>query len=145
MKNASDSRDPLIFKLADLTMLYKKRQEQLGVESPDVHPTQLKDQLLFHIPKLQAHRQGRDVLLAFENDVGSILSQASKYGEAIHLAKAAGIIRRDMLHQKSNFGSSFHDTDLEQAVPPSLLQFVCMIEHGADIKSQLQQGASYRN
>lgn len=58
MKNASDSRDPLIFKLADLTMLYKKRLEQLGVKSPDVHPTRLKNQLLFHISKLQAHRQG---------------------------------------------------------------------------------------
>ena len=122
-------------------MLYKKRQEQLGVESPDVHPTRFKDQLLFHIPKLQAHRQGRDVLLAFENDVGSLLSQASKYGEAIHIAKAAGIIRRDMLNRK-NFSSSFHDTYIEQAVPPSLLRFVCMIEHGADIKSQLQHGAS---
>ena len=142
MKNASDSRDPHIFKLANLTMLYKQRLEQLGVESPDVHPTRLKDQLLFHIPKLQAHHQGQDVLLAFENDVGSNLSQASKYGEAIHLAKAAGIIRRGMLNQKSNFSSTFNDTNLEQAVPPSLLQFVCMIEHGADIKSQLQHGAS---
>ena len=63
-KNASDSRDPLIFKLADLTMLYKQRLEQLGVESPDVHSTRLKDQLLFHITKLQAHRKRRDVLLA---------------------------------------------------------------------------------
>ena len=51
MKNASDSRDPLIFKLADLTTLYKQRLEQLGVESPDVQSTRLKDQLLFHIPK----------------------------------------------------------------------------------------------
>ena len=47
-----------------------------------------------------------------------------------------------MLHHKSNFSSNFHDKDLEHAVPPSLLQFVCMIEHGADIKSQLQHGAS---
>ena len=61
MKNASDSRDPLIFKLADLTTLYKQRLEQLGVESPNVHSTRLKDQLLFHIPKMQAHRKGRDV------------------------------------------------------------------------------------
>ena len=142
MKNDSDSRDPLIFKLADLTTLYKQRLEQLSVESPDVHSTRLKDQLLFHIPKMQAHRKGRDVLLAFEDDVGSILSQSSKYCEAIHLAKAAEIIRRDMLHHKSIFSSTFHDTDLQRAVPPSLLQFVCMIEHGADIKSQIQHGAS---
>ena len=112
MKNASDSRDPVIFKLADLTTLYKQRLEQLGVELPDVHSTRLKDQLLFHIPKMQAHGKGRDVLLAFEDDVGSILSQSSKYCEVIHLAKAAEIIRRDMLHHKSNFSSTFHDTDL---------------------------------
>ena len=47
-----------------------------------------------------------------------------------------------MLHHKSNFSSIFHDTDLQRAVPPSLLQFVCMIEHSADIKSQIQHGAS---
>ena len=142
MKNASDSRDPLIFKLADLTTLYKQRLEQLGVESPDVHSTRLKDQLLFHIPKMQDHRKGRDGLLAFEDDVGSILSQSSKYCEAIHLSKAAEIIRRDMLHHKSNFSSTFHGTGLQRAAPPSLLQFVCMIEHGADTKSQIQHGAS---
>ena len=38
----------------------------------------------------------------------------------------------------ANFSSTFHDIDLEQAVPASLLQFVCTIEHGGNIKSQLQ-------
>ena len=56
MKNASDSRQPPIFKLADLTKLYKQRLEQLGVDSPDVHPTRLKDQLLLHSSYLQANR-----------------------------------------------------------------------------------------
>ena len=102
----------------------------------------MKEQLLYHIPELQAQREGRDVLLAFEKDVGSILAQASKYGEAIHLAKAAEMIRRDMLQHKSQFNGTLHDRCLEDVVPPSLLQFVCMIEHGADIKSQLQHGAS---
>lgn len=40
----------------------------------------------------------------------------------------------------SNFSSIFQDTDLQQAVLSSLRQFVCMIEHGADIKSQIQHG-----
>lgn len=79
-------------------MFYKQRLEQLGVESPHVHATRLKDQLLCHIPQLQAHHQGRDIMLAFEKYVGSILAQASRYGDAIHLAKAAGMIKRDMLH-----------------------------------------------
>eukprot|EP00745_Piridium_sociabile_P026549 TRINITY_DN4240_c0_g1_i3.p1 TRINITY_DN4240_c0_g1~~TRINITY_DN4240_c0_g1_i3.p1 ORF type:complete len:1496 (-),score=398.92 TRINITY_DN4240_c0_g1_i3:837-5324(-) len=141
MKTASLS-GPLTFLLSELCGLYKDRLEQLGIDSPEVHATRLKEQLLFHIPELEAHRAGRDVVLAFKKDVGAILEQASKYGEAIHLAKAAGMIRRDMLQHKSQFNSTFHDGCLEQAVPASLLQFVCMIEHGADIKSQLQHGAS---
>lgn len=40
----------------------------------------------FDIPQLQAHYLGRDIMLAFEEDVGSILAQAPKYSEAIHLA-----------------------------------------------------------
>ena len=128
MTNSSDSRDPHIFKLANLSMLCKQRLEQLRVELSDVHPTRIKDQFPFYIPKLQAHRLGQNDMLAFENDENSILSEAKKYSEAIHLAKAAGIIGRDMLNQKSSFSSTFNDTDLQQAVPPSLLQFVCMIE-----------------
>lgn len=64
-------------------------------------------------------------MLAFEKYVGSIPA-------AIHLAKAAGMIRRDMLLHKSRFSSTFNNVDLEQAVLPSFLQFVYMIEHGAD-------------
>ena len=47
-----------------------------------------------------------------------------------------------MLQHKSHVSSKFHEGCIEQAVPPSLLQFASMIEHGADIKSQLQHGAS---
>ena len=81
-------------------------------------------------------------MLAFEKDVGAILAEASRYGEAIHLAKAAGMIQHDMLQHKSQFNSTCLDGCLEDAVPSSLLQFVCMIEHGTDIKSQLQHEAS---
>ena len=52
------------------------------------------------------------------------------------------MIRREMLQHKSQWNGTFHDGCLEDAVPSSLLQFICMIEHGADIKSQLQHGAS---
>ena len=123
-------------------LLYRERLEQLGIESPAVHATRLKDQLLVHIPELQAHHEGCDVMLAFEKDVGAIHTEASKYGEAIHLAKAAGMIQYDMLKHKSQFNSNCLDGCLEDAVPSSLLQFVCMIEHGTDIKSQLKHGAS---
>ena len=75
----------------------------------------------------------------FKKDVREILAQASKYGEAVHLAMAAaGIIRRDVSKQKRQYNSTFHDQSFEDTVPAPLLQFVCMIEYGNDIESQLQ-------
>ncbi len=133
--------EPLVFKLADLVTLCQSRVVQLGVGLPDVHATRLKEKLLFHIPKMRAYSKGRDVLLAYDTDVGYILAQTSKYSEAIHLTKAAELIRRDMLNNsRPPFTNDFIDGCLQQCVPPSLVAFVGMIEHGADIKSQLQQG-----
>ena len=125
-----------------MVQLYSQRLEQLGVEAPYVNSTRLKEKLLAEIPELEAHKQGKHVLLAFQKDVGLTLSQASDYSEAIILGKAAKILRRHMLDHKSTFDGTFHEGYIEQAIPPSLLQFVGMVEHGADIKSQLRFGAS---
>ena len=77
-KGACESSNPLIFRLCDLCLLYRERLEQLGIESPAVHATRLKDQLLVHILELRAHCEGRDVILAFEEDVGAILTDMEK-------------------------------------------------------------------
>ena len=45
MKAGSDVTDPCIFKVADLTMLYKERLKQPSVDLPKVHATRLKEQL----------------------------------------------------------------------------------------------------
>ena len=50
-----------------------------------------------------------------------------------------------MLNHKSTFDGTFHEGCIEEAFPASLLQFVGMVEHGADIKSQLRFGASKRD
>ena len=135
---------PVVFKLADLVSLYKQRLEQFGKGSSDsdIHSTRLKDKLLAEIPELEAHKSGRDILLAFQKDVGFVLSQASNYSEAIIHGKAANILRRHMIDHEFKFDSRFHKGCVENAIPPSLLEFVCMIEHGVDIKSQLRFGAS---
>ncbi|KAI9520651.1 hypothetical protein NQZ68_015570 [Dissostichus eleginoides] len=70
-----------------MVKLYRQRLQQLGVEEPEVNSSRLKDKLLAEIPELEAHQQGRDVLLAFQNDVGIALSQASDYSDAIILAE----------------------------------------------------------
>ena len=109
---------PVVFRLADLVSLYKLRLEQLGVDSPNFHSTWLKDQLLARIPELEAHKKGRDVLLAFREDIGPALHEASQYSNAIHLSKAADILRREMLKHKAKFSTEFKDGLGEEAIPP---------------------------
>jgi hypothetical protein len=46
-----------------------------------------------------------------------------------------------MIDHKSLFAGIFHEGCVECAISSTLLQFVCMIEHGADINSQLRFGA----
>ena len=58
--------------------------------------------------------------------------------------KAAKILRGHMIDHKSAFAGTFHEGYVEYAIPSTLLQFVCMIEHGAD-KSQLRFVASKYN
>ena len=127
-----------LLRLPDMVQLYKQRLEQIGIEKPDVNSTRLKEKLLAEISELEAHKQERDVILTFDEDIGLALSQASDYSDAIILAKVAKILRRHMLDHTSTFDGTFHDGCIEEAIPSSLVQFVGMIEHGADIKSQLR-------
>lgn len=136
------TEEPATFRLAELVSLYKERLEQFGTDIPDVNSTRLKERLLSEIPGLVAYKKGRDVLLAFDKDIGPVLSEASSYTDAIILAKAAKILRRHMVEHKCKFEGSLYENSVYDSLPSALLQFICMIEHGADIKSQLRFGAT---
>ena len=128
-----------IFKLTDLVQLYTNRLVELGVKiTGRIHSTDLKNRILANMPGLQAYKQGRDVLLSFNDDVGFALRDAcldDGDDEAICLAKAARIIRRDML-EKSNvqFDGTFPQGCQEDAVPKSLVALVSMSLDGPNIK-----------
>ena len=47
-----------------------------------------------------------------------------------------------MLDHKSTFYGTFQEGGIKDVIPPTVLQFMGMIEHGADIKSQLRFRAS---
>ena len=94
-----------VFRLADLAKLYTTRMEHLGVAlCLKVNSTRLKERLLAQLPGPIAQSKGRDVLLAFDVDIGEALGKACEQHcdtEADHLARAAQIVRRYM----------FEDTD----------------------------------
>ena len=129
-----------VFRLAELVDKYTSRLKQLGENTPArTHTTRLKDRILSQIPALEEHKQGRDVFLAFKKDLANALQKAHKEDsdeEAMHLAKAASIVRKEMFTQKYTFDGSFAANCQANAVPPSLLSLVNMILYGPNIEMQ---------
>ena len=84
-----------IFRLVDLTQIYSTRLQQLGGdESTRVHSTHLKDRILANVQGMEAHRQGRDVMQAVNNNIRQALKNIYEHdfgSEAMILLKAAKI------------------------------------------------------
>ena len=63
------------------------------------------------------------------------MGEATKMCDAINLAKSAAIIHKEMFDHKWTFKKTLEGNTIEESIPPSLPEYVCMIEYGADIKS----------
>ena len=128
------------FKLADLAKMYTNRLQQLGMENTArPNSSRLKERIIAQVPDLQPYNKGRDVYLAFGEDVGNALHKVHKEDsddEAIHLAKAAAIVRKDILTNKYSFNGSFERDCQLRSIPASLLSFVNMILYGPNINAE---------
>ena len=133
-----------VFKLTDLTQMYKNRLEQLGVVVDGrIHSSRLKDRLLSALPDLQAHLQGNSVILSFNEDFIVALTKACDFDDdAMHLVRAAQIVRKEVFEKKNLFDGSFKHSTEQEAVAPSLMALVRMILDGPSIKHQSDTGMS---
>jgi len=117
--------------------LYGTRLKQLETDvTGRIYLTKLKDRLLGFYQDMEAPKQERDVVLIFNqdigSDIGSALSKACEHdadNDAVPLARAASIVRRDMLKMKNQFNCSFEKKCQEESspVPASLLELVSMV------------------
>jgi len=101
-----------VFKLADLGRLNSKKLQELGFLKSclNINTTRLKERLLAAIPDLTAHTQGKHILLVFNDAIGDAFRKACKQdydSEALHLARAAKIVRRDMFSMQQSFKGTF--------------------------------------
>ena len=135
-----------VFKLSDLVKLYSSRLQELGVKQHTrQHSTELKNRILAQNPNLKTNKEGRDVLLAFNNDLGPALHKACDDdcdSEAVCLTRAAKIVRRDMFEMQAHFTGSFDQDCQMKSVPHSLLALVNMIHNGPGINSQRMSQAT---
>jgi len=138
MEMVENLETPLL-KLSDVTKVYHEKLQQFGIQiNSRIHSTRLKEKLMANIPGLTAHKQGKEVLLIFKEDIGSALSISNDQSDekALCLAQAAKIIREDILssENKTVFGGKFHIGCERDSVPCTLVALVRMILHGPTVK-----------
>lgn len=130
------------FTMVELYDLYKQRLEQLNVDASFVHRTRLKEQILARIPELEDFKKGREIWFAYKRKMGEAFATACDYNDALIVAKAAKILRKQMLEHEVEFDGTLTADIRRESVPPSLLEFVSVLQNGCDIKSQLKYGTS---
>ena len=136
-RETSDTRP--VFSMTDIKKLYSARLQELGFPEEQVHSTRLKLRLLAAISDLRAHTQGREVLLAFDQDIGKALKQVCEQdfdSQALILAKAPKIVRHDIFAQKQIFNRTFSKDCQNESTPSSLTALVSMVLSEPDIKAQ---------
>ena len=126
--------------MSDLRRLYESRlQEQDPDFSGKVNATRLKERLLYLIPDLRAQTQGREVILMFNADIGEAIKIACSNNaddDAVHLVRAAQILRKEIFTKEYSFDGSFKPGCERDAVPESVLALVRMILRGPSIQCQ---------
>ena len=111
---------------------YTSRLEHfLKAECGKVNATRLKDRILETFSSLTAHSEGREVQLALKDEVGAMLRIAKQLdSDVMNLARAAHIVRREILNVKNTFNGSFPPECQQDSTPASLLTLLGMIVKG---------------
>ncbi|XP_066978932.1 uncharacterized protein [Macrobrachium rosenbergii] len=90
------------------------------------------------VAQLEDAEKGREIWLAYEGKVGEALPMACDYNEALIVAKAAKILKRQVLEHETEFDETLIVDIRGESEPPSLLEFVSALQNSGDIKSQLK-------
>ena len=93
-----------------------------------------------NIPDLREFCDGRNIMLAFDDDIGNFLSchlQSNSDDDAITLANASKIIKREILKMENiMFDGNFKTKCEEDSVPKSLVTLIGVLLGGPNILSQ---------
>ena len=135
-ETSDDSENVIVFKLSDLTEKYKIRLAEIkGVARDDNFRSHtLKIKLIEHIPELWAEKQGKEVFLTLNENIGSAIHYALNSDmdkDAVKLANAAQVVRKEIFEMSYEFSGVFEDDCELNSVPKSLIALVQMILEGS--------------
>lgn len=116
--------------------MYSTKLDQYGVaQGSKINATRFKERLLENCPDLTAVNHGREVLLTFNEHIGSAVKNMrdSADTEAIQLMHTIKILRSAMFSNTQKFSSHFDPNSQEKSVSPTLLSFVLMLLEGPGV------------
>ena len=129
---ASDETTTPVFYLKELTEMYKKHLIAQGAteNANSVNQTRLKNAILDNVPGLCVIKSGKYVLLTLNGELGRALFNAclsSCSDDGILLAKAAQIIRKDLLRYEQQFSGNISSERQFEVIPSSIFQLISLI------------------
>ena len=115
--------------------MYCEALESLGLQVEGrIHSTRLKNRILAQFEDLREYKEGKDVILAFESNIGEVLTCAASIDyddEGYILAEAARIIRRDSFNfDHQSFGGHFEYGCQDESTPNSMKTLITMLLRG---------------
>ena len=127
--------EPAVLILSELVKYFSSELEEVGLGCDKINATRLKERILSAYRDLTAHTEGRDILLIPQNEISGLLKEAKKHSDAQHLARAATIIRRDILQIKNSFNGTFPQECQKGPIPASLKPLISMIVKGSNVNA----------
>ena len=132
MEEVRSTKGVLTPALAKLCDLYQEQIKRHGGKMPEkIHATRFKERLLQNFPDLVAITQGRDVFLAFADDLGNTSIKNNHDADAVHLMHTAKLIRGEMFASCHEFDGTFPKQCQHNAVPKTLITLISMLLEGA--------------
>lgn len=121
-----------VFYMTQLCDMYARRLEDFGLSVPErVHSGRLREKLLAAVPDLFSAQEGRNVVLMFNKDLGAAIKEANtRDSEAVHLVRAAEVVRKEIFKLKAAFNGRFEEGCQSKSVPAALKTLVALILDG---------------
>lgn len=125
-----------VLTLSELVQFYQCKLKELEADCGKVNSTRLKERVLTEFPDLTAHAEGRETHLVSRHVIGGILTEVkNRDSDACCLARAAHIVRKDILNVKNSFNGTFPAECQKHSIPASLLTLIGMLIKGPSTKS----------
>ena len=131
------------FVLSDLVKIYTARVEELGGNTKG-HATRLKESIIKHLPYLGAStsNNGNKIILGPTDKIGDAISEACSRDDeddAIHIARAAQIIRKKIFAKTPPFDGTFQGMSEAETVPKLLVLLLEMLMEGPKVTDRTSE------